>query len=334
MLKYDTDQRGYVIGLTKEQQRASQMLRPIDTRGELVMSLSEALSGTREATTGSAGMLSFYRRGNGRPLLLLHSINAAASAYEMRGIYERTPNHVFAPDLPGFGFSERSNRDYSPGLYVQAIGDMLEIIRRFHSDPVDAIALSLSCEFLARAALKWPDRFRRLVFITPTGFQRGADRLRESEGATRQVPGIYPVVSTPLLSDALFSLLTTRASIRYFLRKTWGSDVIDEGLLRYAYETSHQAGAKHAPLAFLSGKLFAADIRDRYEGLTHPIWMPHATRGDFADFSEAGWIADRTNWHAEPFPTGALVHFEKPDAFMSKLNDFLADGAFPRRAFG
>ena len=37
---------------------------------------------------GRSGRLSYYMAGEGDPLLLLHSINAAASAYEVRPAFE------------------------------------------------------------------------------------------------------------------------------------------------------------------------------------------------------------------------------------------------------
>ncbi len=205
---------------------------PAFSEDQLKPPLTAALSGDRKEIEARAGRLNYYVRGSGSPVLLLHSINAAASAYEMRPIYERLEGRLYAPDLPGFGFSDRGARDYSPDLYVAAIVDMLdEIEREGQRGPITAIGLSLTCEFLARVAVRSPNRFARLVFITPTGFQKGAGKLRGPEGATRQVPGILPFVSLPLVGDALFSLLTTRPSMRFFLEKTWGSKNIDEGLL-------------------------------------------------------------------------------------------------------
>eukprot|EP01035_Chromulina_nebulosa_P040301 gene40301-54499_t len=58
----------------------------------------------------------------------------------------------------------------------------------------------------------------------------------------------------------LYGWLTKRAVIRYFLRKTWGSEQIDEGLLDYDVLTTRQPNAKFAPYWFVSAYLFSADI--------------------------------------------------------------------------
>lgn len=291
--------------------------------------LPAALAAERRETVRRAGRLSYYAAGSGTPLLLVHSINAAASAYEVKPIFEHAvaKHWVYAPDLPGFGFSDRSDRSYGMRLYVDAIHDMLDVIAAEHGrTPVDVLAVSLSSEFAARAAVEAPDRFRSLALVTPTGFSRGSDRLRGEDGATREVPGVYKTLNgLPFLGRGLYDLLVTRASIRYFLQRTFGSKAIDEGLLDYDYLTAHQPGAANAPFAFLSARLFAKDIRKIYERLTLPVWVPHATRGDFKDFSDAGWAEARPNWTFEAYPTGALPHFEQPEAFLASFDRFLAD---------
>ncbi|MBZ0291792.1 MAG: alpha/beta hydrolase, partial [Anaerolineae bacterium] len=105
----------------------------------------------------------------GRPLVLIHSINAAASAYEMKPIFEhyRGSRPVYALELPGFGFSERSDRYYSYEMFKDAILDfMVDVVK----EAADVVALSLSCEFMARAALEAPEHFHSLVMISPSGF--------------------------------------------------------------------------------------------------------------------------------------------------------------------
>lgn len=288
--------------------------------------MTPALTGDRHELDGRAGRLSYYRAGTGAPVLLLHSINAAASAFEMRPVFEHLQPRfqVYAPDLPGFGYSDRSKRLYDIELYVHAVNDMLDRIAQDHGEiPVLAFALSLSAEFLARTATQRPARVSKLVLINPTGFRRGSDAFRGPEGSSREIPGFHAVVSAPLWGRGLYGLLTRRRSIRYFLARTWGSDNVDEDMVAYDYITSHQPGAEHAPFAFLSGRLFSKDIRTLYEALQQPVWVPHGIRGDFKDFSEAAWTESRSNWRMTAFDTGALPHFERPEPFFDGLDRFL-----------
>lgn len=295
--------------------------------------LPPALDAERREYAGRAGRLACYVAGSGRPLLLIHSINAAGSAYEIKPVFDRFRDSrtVFAPDLPGFGASDRSSRAYTVQLYVDAVRDVLDQIERDHDEPVDALALSLSSEFLARAARDEPSRFGTLALITPTGFNRGADRLRAAEGSTREMRLLSAVINLPLWRRGLYALLVKPGSIRYFLRRTWGSDAIDEGLARYCDLTTHQPGAEHAPLAFLSGRLFSRDIRKVYEALDLPVWLAHGTRGDFKDFSEAGWARARDDWQVQAFDSGALPHFEHLDEFVTSYTGFLAQAGHDRR---
>src|SRR4051812_4883585 len=52
--------------------------------------------------------------GEGPPLVLVHSVHAAASSFEMRGIFEPLSQRfsVYAVDLLGFGKSERPAAPY------------------------------------------------------------------------------------------------------------------------------------------------------------------------------------------------------------------------------
>jgi pimeloyl-ACP methyl ester carboxylesterase len=289
-------------------------------------SLPPAFHAERATRDGRARRLSFYVDGKGPPMLLLHSINAAASAYEMRPIFEQMRNRfrVRAVDLPGFGFSDRSNRDYTVRLFVDAVRDMLDAIDAEQPDePVIGVGLSLSCEFLARAAVEVPDRFRALVLITPTGFNARSDSLRKP-GATREVPGFMQLFHHPPWGRPLYDLLTKKGTIRYFLQRTYGSKDVHEDMVQYDHLTSRQPGAHHAPWAFLSGRLFSKDIRSVYEQLDRPVWLPHGTRGDFSDLSGAEWARQRPNWKVEPYETGALPHWERPGEFFERFDAFLS----------
>ncbi|MEM9208502.1 MAG: alpha/beta hydrolase [Pseudomonadota bacterium] len=286
-----------------------------------------AVEAEQHSIDEQSGRLSYYVAGDGPPVLLLHSINAAGSVYEVKPIFEGLASHyrVYAPDLPGFGFSDRSRRDYDIDLYIAAIVDMLNrIAQECGEQSVHAIALSLTSEFLARAAATHPSRFRSVTLVNGTGFTAGSDRLREPAGSTREMAWLAGVLELPIWRGPLYRLLASPGSIRFFLKKTFGSPNYDEGLAHYDELTTQQPGAENAPYAFLSGRLFSKDIRNVYEQLKMPVWLPHGTRGDFKDFRGAAWTQGRDNWTVNAFETGALPHFEQPDSFMSQQRAFLS----------
>ncbi|MFN8539274.1 MAG: hypothetical protein U0232_17585 [Thermomicrobiales bacterium] len=71
--------------------------------------------------------MSYYvaREAAGRPLVLLHSVNAAASAYEMWPLFEayRKQRPVYALDF--LGIPERGERAYTPAPFAAAVEDLL-----------------------------------------------------------------------------------------------------------------------------------------------------------------------------------------------------------------
>lgn len=290
--------------------------------------LPNAVSGERRGISGRAGELSYYVAGEGEPLLLIHSVNAAASSYEVRPIYEhyRTTRRVYALDLPGFGFSERGDRDYTPRLFADAVLDLVEeIVRETGVASLDALALSLSSEFLARAASEQSNRFRSVALVSPTAFKQG-DRFYGEPGSVRGIPALANLYKNPIWGRALFDALNSKPSERYFFERTFGSKQIDEGLLEYAYLTSHQPGAQFAPFTFVSGALFSGDIDRVYDRLDMPVWLSHGVRGDFQDYSGVKKVINRPNWQITTFQTGALPHFEVLDEFVQAYDGFLRAG--------
>jgi pimeloyl-ACP methyl ester carboxylesterase len=298
--------------------------------------LPAPVSGQRHEIGSPVGRLTYYAAGpdgqsKAPPLLLIHSINAAGSAYEIKPLYEhyRQSRTVYALELPGFGHSDRGKREYNVRLMTDAILLCVGEIQNVHGrDPIDALAVSLSTEFLARAVTETPLKFRTLALVSPTGF-RSRDKTTKWRDGTRGMPRLHAFFEFPLWSEAFFRLLTSRASIRYFLRKTWGSPDIDEGLAEYDYLTTHQPGAQHAPYYFVSGFLFSQDILRIYQSLTLPVWMSHGVRGDFVDYSNKTVVEGRANWTIEVFQTGAMPHFEAREAFVRSYDAFLARAESP-----
>lgn len=294
--------------------------------------LPPALDGDLHSITGKSGKLAYYYStpttpANPIPLLLLHSINAAAGAHEVRPLFEhyRRERPVYAPDLPGYGHSGRSDRAYTPRLMTDAIHDMVEQIRHDHGDvEVDGLGVSLTSEFLSRAAKESPAAFRSVALVSPTALNRNEPR-RGAPESNRGMPWVLRMLRLPLLGKGLFWLLASPGSVRFFLQKTWGSKQIDETMYEYSCRTARQPGAEHAPFHFLSGFLFSADIFSIYEALTQPVWASHGVRGDFTDYRLKSLLEQQDNWQFTEFDAGALPYFEMPQDFIQRYDRFLAE---------
>ncbi len=257
------------------------------------------------------------RGASGRPLVLVHSINAAPSSYEVKPLFEhyRSSRPVYSLDLPGFGHSERRSAGYTPDLFAQAISGLLEQVV---GEPADLVALSLGAEFAARTALARPGAIASLVLISPTGFSR-----REPPG-----PGVgrisHRVLTIPGLSQALYDLVASRRSIRYYLGRSF-VDQPPQDILDYAYATSHQPGARHAPLVFLSMQLFTPNALEQlYVKLTDLPVLAIADRDPYIDFDRLDdFVAWQPNWsRLRLAPNLGLPHWERPKEMTSALDAF------------
>lgn len=281
-------------------------------------------SDRRIFSSGAAGMLNYYvdGRGDGRPLVLLHSINAAASSYEMRPIFEhyRGERPVYALDLPGFGFSERSDRYYSPRLFVGAIRDFLTDVV---GQAADVVALSLSSEFAAIAALENPDLFHSLAFISPTGFSADAANDDSESAAGGGNDALLNLFSFPLWSQAFYDLLATQPSIRYFLAKSFVG-AVDPGLASYSYLSAHQPGARYAPLHFVSGQLFTPGImKSTYARLPHKTLVVYDKDAYTGFEALPDLLLTHPNWSAVRItPTRGLPQFEQMATLAKVLDNF------------
>lgn len=266
---------------------------------------------------GAGTVLTYCRSGTGRPLVLLHSMNAAASAFEVKPFFVsmKLDRPLFAPDLPGFGRSNRDDRVYSPEFYAAFIADL---VRTIDAGPVDVIALSTTAEFAARAARDAPTLFHSLTLISPTGFMHRKDA--RSPAAAR----VLRVLRLPFLGAGLFRLLSTRPSIRFFLNKAFDKHAPDD-MVDYAHACAAQPGASRAPFYFITGHLFTPDaVGDLYLQLNLPVLVlyekdPNITFDYLDDVAEK-----RSNWCLHRIPdTLGLPHFQQPQITQAAAEAFL-----------
>jgi pimeloyl-ACP methyl ester carboxylesterase len=130
---------------------------------------------------------------------------------------------------------------------------------------------------------------------------------------------------TPGLGALLFRLLTTKPSIRYFLNMNFNDRAPDD-MVQYATRSAHRKGARYAPIAFLSGTLFATDApATLYAPLELPALILYDQDPNVSFARLPQFIAENANWQAlRVAPTQGLPHFEQTTEVVAILQRFWA----------
>jgi pimeloyl-ACP methyl ester carboxylesterase len=274
----------------------------------------------RQVYTWRGHQVAYYVNGSGPPLLLVHSINAAASAFEMRMPFAgfRDRRRVYALDLLGYGGSDRPEQLYTGADYVALISDFAaEVI----GERTAVIASSLGSAYTIKAAAQRPEQFGALTLICPVGITQLAKPER---------PGpAYSILRGPV-GDALFAGLVSRPSIRLFLTQQAYYDprIVDDHVLNGFYETSHQPEAKWAPICFLT-MLLNCDISADFEKLQQPLLLVWGRQATTTPVSQATQFLERNPRARLEIIDQArlLVQDERPQVFNTLVKGFLEQGA-------
>ena len=259
--------------------------------------------------------IALHEQGTGPVVLLVHSINAAASAHEMRAPFARLAPHyrVVAVDLLGFGDSDRPQMVYTAELYRDLIID----VARALGGNVRVIAVSLSSAYAITAAHHAPDAIRAVSVICPTGLE---DLVVPSQ------PGsAYRLLAGPV-GAAIFAGLVSRVSMDYFLGQMTYADAsrCDAVMRDMYYRVAHRPGARWAPICFVTG-LLNCDLRDVLPHLAQPLqvsWGRLASTTPVARLARFRAVAPTAD--VQLFDAGMAVQDECPDAYADAVQAFFA----------
>ena len=247
-------------------------------------------------------------------VLLLHGVHAAASNKEFDQIFDQLAktHHVIAPDLPGFGRSDRPPLTYSAALYTAFVTDFAEDL----TEDAACVATSLSGAY-AVLAQQQAHAFSRLVLIAPT-----------AETGPRRT-WLRSLFRSPLVGQGLFNLLTSKRSLHFFdNREAYSTEAsYTERDVDYQWQTSHQPGARFAPASFVSGYLDPdVDLGDELARIDVPVtivWGRDATVSPLEDGEE---LAERADTKLVVFDDAKLLpHAEHPGPFLDVLLDELTE---------
>ena len=249
-------------------------------------------------------------------LLLLHGINAAGSSGEFRAVFDDLAEkyHVVAPDLPGFGCSDRPPLRYSATLYEEFVADFLAE----YDDPA-VVASSLSAAYTLDALTTTETTVSELLLICPAaiaGPEPPNQLLRE-------------LFRLPVVGTGLFNLVASKPSIRHFNADHGYYDMatVTEDWLDYEWQTAHQPNARFAPSSFISGYLNAdIDLGETLSELAIPTTILWGRDAEITPLSQGRELAAEADVPLVVFDESKLLpHVEFPEDFVALLDEQFSD---------
>jgi pimeloyl-ACP methyl ester carboxylesterase len=164
---------------------------------EVYGALRLRLSGVRSARVQAGPhRLHYLEAGTGPPLLLVHGLASHAAQDWGRLIPPLARRfHVFAPDLPGFGESDRpAGADYSIPMQVEAARAFMHAVGISRAR---VAGLSMGGWIVARLAGEHPECVERLVVVDAAGIRPGAAETIPAEALLpRDEEGVRLLVAT------------------------------------------------------------------------------------------------------------------------------------------
>jgi len=225
--------------------------------------ISPAIFARRLSAT-THGEMVYHISGSGQPVVFFHGIYVGASSYEWSKVYPRLAltNEVIAPDLVGFGESERPSATMDASDYAESMADF--ILEVCGGVPPLVVASGLSAGIALLMASRHPERVARLIVLLPTGLK--------GSGSWR-APGVGILARLPLMNRFVYrNYLSRPPFLRGWLSRFGMADSshVTEEMVRNLAVCAQQAGAENAILNFLKGRL-AFDLAARLPRIPHPV---------------------------------------------------------------
>lgn len=246
----------------------------------------------------------YLEAGSGSDVVLLHGLGGYAEKWGASLERLSRSHRVIAPDMVGYGLSDKPVADYTPDFFLKFVEMFLDVmgLERPH-----VLGISLGGQIAAMFAAEFPSRLSKLVLISPAGIMK---------------------MSTPALDAYILAALYPRpSSVTRALQMMAGSDrAPEQSLVTGFIENMTRPNAK---MAFMSSLLCfknAGDLTpylERIKAQTMLLWgykdpiIPVSYAAHFA-----ATIPDCKFVGMEE--CGHTPYVQYPDRFANLVADFLS----------
>lgn len=242
-------------------------------------------------------------------LLLIHGLGGSAESWIHNIDTFGRHFHVFAPDLLGFGKSDKPAIKYDMKMFTNFISKFMDVIG---IKKTNVIGSSLGGQIVAEFAISHPERVEKLVLVSPAGIPP------KSFKGTAQLRDYVKVLDAKNRNEVRKALTPIDSS---------GSSITDD-YVNSVYEYISMPGTRHAFLSSLKESAKAPRLANRLKSIkakTLVLWG-----------KDDNLIPVK---YCEPFISkmdncrlliiekcGHRPHAEKPSVFNEAVMDFLQEG--------
>ncbi|HUP23062.1 MAG TPA: alpha/beta fold hydrolase [Thermoanaerobaculia bacterium] len=265
--------------------------------------------------------ISYRRVGARGPLVvLLHSIGPGHSSLEWREVTERlgTRHRIWAPDLLGWGDSDRPRLRYDSHLYLDLLADFLH---EAVGEPCTLVAAGLSGAYAAQVAVDHPELVRALALSVPLGVDLHGDEPDLKDTV------LHRMLRLPIVGTSALNAFTSHAALGHHLRREVFADPkrVGPALLEEHYRSSHLPGA-HGPIAAYVSGFLNHSVSAILQRVEQPVWLGWGRAAKSPGVEAADlWLRQLRAAEIEVFEDAALLpHLERPADVARSLADFLA----------
>ena len=180
------------------------------------------------------GNIKYRKKGHGNPVLLVHSLDVAASSEEWFRIRDKlAESHtVYSIDLLGCGLSEKPFMTYTNHIFAQLLCDFIKVII---GKRTTVISSGNSSAFVISACDNDSTLFEKIILVSPENPDKG-----------QLIPGkrartYKAILSMSVLGNLLYNIAVFRWNIRYNIRSDfYRKDRFTKDILDKCYEAAHR----------------------------------------------------------------------------------------------
>ncbi len=200
------------------------------------------------------GNIFYTKQGKGKPVLLVHDLNPAASSFEWDKIIKHLSKKytVYAIDLLGCGRSDKPNMTYSNFLYVQLITDFIKYII---GEKADVVSTGESSSFSLMACNMNPECFQKIIVINPSNLAKLNKTPNKRKNALKFL------IDSPIIGTTIYNLIFTTRNIykTFYNNYYYKKHMVPTKLINSYHEAAH--------IGHSNGKYLLSSIKANYTNI-------------------------------------------------------------------